>query len=302
MSDYAKDQEGQSDVSDVDEFQNFLVNSVAEIKEDNDAEVDDELENEEVDDESEDDEDDDDSEDDSEDDDSDDDEGDDKEGDSEDDGQFSSKDLTSFPKALRKDIGKMPRNAQSKLVGWLHNQNEDKRKVVAESKLVGSEYVQYREDVEKRHDLYGSTVKELVGALNKSASSDEVKELLDKFETNGMNFLRASGDQFWNNKVAAVMQQEAPALARFLGEQGIKDTMGWYKKNPELYAILTTAVVYSKTPESKKKFFNIVSSLISNQKKTRSKGKRPAKKSSSKKNRGPRLNDVFGDIIGNTFD
>ena len=226
--------------------------------------------------------------------------------DEEDDDQFSAKDLTALPKAIRKDISKLPKSTQSKLVGWIHSQNEEKRKVAAKAKLMEDNLEQYRTDSPKRQDAVAKQVKEIIDLVkknNKDTISEDIGKSLDSFYEIAGAFLGTSGKQYWEKQVGDVLAAEKPSIDRFLNEQGIKNVKGWVKKNPELSMFLNSSMLFTGGKKARKRALNVISRMIPESLKSKKvKTARASKKKTSKRNKLGPIDALMKMSMGETED
>lgn len=167
--------------------------------------------------------------------------------------EYSEKDLrklTSFPKELRAGIAKLPKKDQSKLVAWVNQMNEDKRKVHAdaasvqtEAKEVFGRATKLREsldaDWKKVAELLGPAIKD--GKLSKLADDDK-KVLTDMIESHR----RSVHQNFVSDMQADVDHRAKDAIGDvrdFLAGMGKKPDV-WMTRNEDDFHILLLSAMY----------------------------------------------------------
>ena len=167
--------------------------------------------------------------------------------------EYSEKDLrklTSFPKELRAGIAKLPKKDQSKLVAWVNQMNEEKRKVHADATSVQTEAkeafgraVKLREsldaDWKKVAELLGPAIKD--GKLSKLADDDK-KVLTDMIESHR----RSVHQNFVSDMQADVDHRAKDAISDvrdFLAGMGKKPEV-WMTRNEDDFHILLLSAMY----------------------------------------------------------
>jgi len=176
------------------------------------------------------------------------------ESESEDDDEYSEKDLrklTSFPKELRSGIAKLPKKDQSKLVAWVNQMNEDKRKVHADATSVQTEAKEVfgrATELQKKLNEDWKTVADTLGKAMKGGALDKLSDADKKVLTDMTEVQKDAVNQNFTSDLQAYTNHRVNDVVGevrdFLARMGKKPDV-WTTRNEDDFHILLLATMFA---------------------------------------------------------
>ena len=217
--------------------------------------------------------------------------------DEEEDVSFSDKDITIFPKNLRKALSSLSEKDRKAFIGREHARNEEKRTLLAEKKNSDDAVIQFKADYEERGEKMGKKVKEIVDIIKAGDNiPDKIKESLEAFASEAGQFLNTSSDKWFNKKMTTTLQAKKPSVEAYLNGLGVKNVAKWMRLNPEVSLLIHSATLFAKGSKQEKKCLNLLSSAVEGSLKPRKKKIPRASRKATKKKP-----DLIGDILAESL-
>lgn len=217
---------------------------------------------------------------------------------------YSAKDLkrlTAFPSEIRGDIAKLPKKAQARLVSWLDEQNEDKRRITADSTHRNESAVEeYKKAIDIRTEM-ANTLKAMKENFekNKGSLTDDTKKVVSEFMKHAADAVLATSQETYKRNMEYLQTDARPEVEAFLRSCGYKPD-AWMEKHPDEADLLFYTAMF--TPRDKRRSrLQKLSHLVeragkaSAPKKTRP---RPAKKATSSRSKFGKVVNALAELSG----
>lgn len=162
--------------------------------------------------------------------------------------------LSAFPKAVRKDIARMPKESQAQLISWLKTQNEDKRKLKAESAQIADESKrEYEAATEVRKGMIErmKAISEAFEKNGKKAFTAEDRALIEKMLKQDATVVSNAISDFHKATLDRLALEAGPTVESILRDMGKKPEV-FFKKDPIRATLLLTPLMFASAEDRPK--------------------------------------------------
>ena len=162
--------------------------------------------------------------------------------------------LSAFPKSVRKDIARMPKESQAQLISWLKTQNEDKRQLKAESAKIADESKrEYEAATEVRKGIAErlKVISEAFEKNGKKALTAEDRALIERMLKQDATVVSNAISDFHKATLDRLALEAGPMVESILRDMGKKPEV-FFKKDPVRATLLLTPLMFAASEDRPK--------------------------------------------------